>query len=245
MTACSLHPLPEDYSGNKTFDVVQRIRCEARAGVLSEIAKFLKTSSAASTKSLASNIENEPPTLGEFMNLIENDESFDPKVRDKIYLYYTSSISFGFLFNITENDDQSVGANFKLPISNTNLTLGVSAGSAFQRENKRSFDIADTFPNLFTEYLQRECSNFDLEAEDATYPVTGRIGLDETIGTFVKLQEFAGGVRNYTEKLTFTTTLNGSIKPKLTLSPGIQGLELVDADGSLGARAFSTKRDSL
>ncbi len=35
LTGCGLHPLPEDVSGVTTFDIVERIRCEAQEGLWS------------------------------------------------------------------------------------------------------------------------------------------------------------------------------------------------------------------
>src|SRR5262245_65062276 len=33
LAGCSMHPLPEDVSRTSTFDIVERIRCEAKAGL--------------------------------------------------------------------------------------------------------------------------------------------------------------------------------------------------------------------
>lgn len=35
LVSCSTHPLPEDFARHSTFDIVQKLRCEARDGVIS------------------------------------------------------------------------------------------------------------------------------------------------------------------------------------------------------------------
>ena len=71
------------------------------------------------------------------------------------------------------------------------------------------------------------------------YPITGRIGIGELIGEYLdiieddarfKATKTKDGV--YSDRLLFTTTINGGVTPSVALNPGIAELKL---NGNFGA----------
>ena len=61
------------------------------------------------------------------------------------------------------------------------------------------------------------------------------IGMTKAVHSFVELTEFGGAKGEFTDTLTFTTTLSGSLKPTLTLAPVPAHFRVVSASGELSA----------
>ena len=73
------------------------------------------------------------------------------------------------------------------------------------------------------------------DRENWTYPITGRIGLDEVVRTYFVLDRGGTELRSFSDQLSFTTTIGGSIKPSVELNPLAGQLRLTEASGSLVA----------
>src|SRR5436190_12644752 len=41
VSSCSVHPLPEDFTGLSTYSIVRQIRCETREAAIGSILRFL------------------------------------------------------------------------------------------------------------------------------------------------------------------------------------------------------------
>ena len=143
------------------------------------------------------------------------------------------------------------GATFKFLQALTGAagTLSVSASDSHNRQSIRSFTITDTPQKLLAKFDDRRRRVYQYKVEgcckkytpdiDFRCPVTGDTGLTESTRTFVNPNLFdspgdrdrtTSGPPTITDELTFTTTLTGSLAPKLTLSPVRHGL--VDASVS-------------
>jgi len=71
------------------------------------------------------------------------------------------------------------------------------------------------------------------------YPITGNIGLNEVVDTFIELINLKAGTTNMSEELEFTTKLLGGIKPEVALSKLVPNqLRLISAE--LDAQADRT-----
>src|SRR5262249_29406395 len=101
-----------------------------------------------------------------------------------------TAIAYDFTFNMTETTNLDPTVDLTRPL--THKTFGTSIGAGFDRarQNIREFTLTDTFARLFTEIRERYCSEI-ADGKNYLYPITGRIGIDEMIGTFVRLTLFA------------------------------------------------------
>jgi hypothetical protein len=146
--------------------------------------------------------------------------------------YANGGIGYDFSFTMTETNNIGAGATFEFPFVSKFGTFGtdVAAGRDRKRETERKFIIAETFEEL--ERLQG-CLKDD--RENWTYPITGRIGLDEVVRTYFVLDRGGTELRSFSDQLSFTTTIGGSIKPSVELNPLAGQLRLTEASGSLVA----------
>jgi hypothetical protein len=173
-------------------------------------------------------------------------------------LYEKMNIGYKFTFTITENNKVGAGAGFRLPLSNGTFTLGIAGGSDRQRLGERDFTIINSFKSAMDE---KACT-IEAKGENSTYPITGVIGLEEVIRTFLELQALGigklppvdfgaapppaaakpkkketadGKTEEFVETFEFTTTIRGSLNPEVELRPVGSGFALGDAVGTLSA----------
>lgn len=114
--------------------------------------------------------------------------------------------------------------------------LGLGFGEDRTRHNIRSFTVTDTFAGLLTQMKDSTCRGLDLQSRNYQYPITGNIGLDEMVGTFVNLSLFsnlenkdAKGPPTMADTITFETKLSGTSTPRVELAPLRRGVSLADA----------------
>jgi hypothetical protein len=236
-SACAIHPLPEDFSRSTTFDIVQKIRCEARDAV-GDVALTPKGKLSYSSAWGPSN--HSPLTVGVTRAWLSPGLQY-------------AAIGYTFRFTITEGDNGSASGLFQFPFSNGTFSLGVSAGEDKKRKNDRSFDLVEDFAQLLADRTL-VCGP---EGKNWKYPITGEIGLREVIETYVRLSGLniftkpssssgsggggsSGGttkvrdIYEFTDDLTFTTTYNASVSPAVTLKPVPHDFRLVSASGTFG-----------
>ncbi len=51
------------------------------------------------------------------------------------------------------------------------------------------------------------------------YPMTGSIGMDRIMNTFIDLTEMGGGQNSFTDIITFVTKVSGNASAELVLLP--------------------------
>ena len=246
MAGCSIHPLPEDFSRSATFDIVEKIRCEARDAI-ADVALTPK-----GKVSYASFHRDPAHPLS-----VETARAWlSPALQH-------TAIGYSFRFTITDGDNGSGSALFQLPSLTPagSFTVGVSAGEDKKRKSDRSFDLAEDFAQLLADGTLICSPN----GRNWIYPITGEIGLREVIETYVRLSGLkiftppsssggggsgggssggggsgSGGgsksrdVNEFTDDLTFTTTLNASVSPNLILKPVSHDFRLASASGVFG-----------
>lgn len=154
-------------------------------------------------------------------------------VVDNAGYYRTASIAYEFEFDITENNVAGAGAVFAWPFTSGG-SFGLEAGGSVDRTraNVRNIRITDRFEQL----LAMRC-DAPPPRIDALYPVVGDIGTYEVVQTFIGLQQAnnkrAGDVFTFSDKLRFTTVLQGSLTPTLTLVPLADQFRLGQVNGTL------------
>jgi hypothetical protein len=248
---CAINPLPEHVTGNTTFDIVKKIRCEALYALDDLSVKLLQRSDYPPLLELAGQIEAGTLTVPEFFLSPRYQRVRSHLSRDVLNLFLTYTLTaatFDFDFDITERNESHATANFTLPLTWGVFSLGsVNAGGTFVRKSERKFMVTDSFYEL---HLQRRayCANVVATVGNVIYPITGKIGLEEIFHTFVSLDSAEGGLpksttSNFSHALTFTTTLSSGLTPKIVLNPGpINQFRLADANLALsGSRVDEHK----
>lgn len=187
LTACSTHPLPEDVTRKSTYDIVQALRCEIKAGLrdVQPEANILK-----------------------------------------------STIGMDFSFDITENNSTGGGSlTFtKLFGGESSFTLNSTAMADRSRQNKREFRILESL----TEVQKTSCDRREREA-NLTYPITGRIGLDEVVRTYIRVEKSTSlDLRKdsdvvFSDELTFTTEMKAGVTPTVKLDAAVGSFKVTNA----------------
>ena len=230
--ACSIHPLPDDVTRRSTFQIVQKIRCEARDAITDISIRVLRSSDYPPTQALAEKVAAGELKVTDLFENAQYRKDLDPRTRGYFDVFVLSVVAFDFNFDIVESNDTQGSANFLKPLGFPSLvSLGVGANSRLDRENQRQFQIGDTFLELYELLSREECSALGVSVGNLVYPIIGKIGLEEVFETFIKLNSrsldssapraagAADDVRKFIDTLTFTTTVGSSANPKIVLNP--------------------------
>lgn len=139
------------------------------------------------------------------------------------------TFAFALRFEIEEINDARVNtADFTRPVTLGTVTLGLTFGDKKQRKAKRELRVAASFGELLA--LEKGCRdavglNDDGSGHVLRYPIRGRIGLGEVINQYMTvlknkltLSNETGAGLTYSGIVTFTTTVDGSIKPSAIIT---------------------------
>jgi len=161
------------------------------------------------------------------------------------FTFFRSTMAMQFRFDITENNVAKVDGSYTMPVHLGSLTLGYSAGADKTRRGERAVGVASTFEYLLDKV---QCPLPHPGSGRATfYPITGNVGISELVQQYLKITESAilglsattaGTTKQFTDKLVFTTKVNGGVTPKLELKP--TPLHKFSLNGDLSA-----KRDDI
>jgi hypothetical protein len=162
-------------------------------------------------------------------------------------MFNKAAIGYAFSFDITEDNSATAGFTLTKQLSGIKkFTLGLDSGEAsLKREAKRKFTLVDTFEQL----KKLKCGQNPPAGGPLSplYPITGNIGLEEVIGTFIDIESKAvvydpldgkigGQSTDFSDTLTFTTTLKtGTLAPELVLNPVSHALRLTDIKAGFSA----------
>ncbi|SDJ99814.1 hypothetical protein SAMN05216338_10792 [Bradyrhizobium sp. Rc2d] len=232
---CAIKPLPQDVTGNDTYRIVEKIRCETRDAIRSFILGELDKQD----RSLADALRNGTLTFAE---LNRYRQKLSPEAQTDFDKYDQAAIAYDFTFDITEKNNVSAGADFLRTFSRGPLTLGVAGSNERQRQNTRNFRVTDSFEELVTKVSDGYCTDREL-APNYVYPITGSIGMVELVGTFLDLNQSgnlagpkdAPNVPQVADTIAFTTTFTASTSPKLVLTPLAKGFEFTGVSLSADA----------
>jgi len=256
LVSCSIHPLPEDVTGVNTYHIARQIRCETREAALQFLIRQLTRLATDHDDQLGDPIARQ--VLADYQADPDSISNFNPdrfpgpkyeQVRNFYRVIYSTAIAYNFDLTMSEQNDLGTTVNLLGPWARK-LTLAVSGDFNRNRTNERSFTITDTFSELLVRVNvpvrgHRYCDG-QIKQANYVYPIAGHIGVDELVKTFFELvylgqlsekDAAAGaiGAPTIADKLTFTTTIDGSSTPKVTFTPVGSGFQLADASltGSL------------
>lgn len=230
VAGCAIHPLPQDASGVNTVDIVRSIRCEARDALRAKIIAFLaNVPGDRDAHNYATQLQDNPDLWAKF-----NDAWFRPIVRTELQRFEGSAIAYNFNLNMTEVDNFDPTIDLTDPLAHGTFTSAITGGIDRSRQNIRGFTITDTFINLVKTLDDVYCAPY-AHVANYMYPITGKIGVDEMIDTFVDLARFdnlssdtSGKPPTMSDNITFTTKLSFDPTPKITLTPFKSGLSIAD-----------------
>lgn len=242
---CSVHPLPDDVSRETTISIIQRIRCEAKGELRRQVQYLFDESPSPTVKSM-----NPDRVIDD----LETIRQYDPYVAAKIDTYKLTEIVYIFHFKITEMNNAGFSATFLRPFdgTDTRFNLPIGGGVNKQRIGERNIEIIENFEDM----RGLDCNKVSASYENLPYPLTGSIGMNEVVRTFLRLGETgAGGLLKKAEleriskqirpqfgdkfqlvdHLKFTTRVVSGIKPHIELAPVGGSFRLVDASGDFSA----------
>ena len=221
---CSVHPLPGDITRDTTFAIIHNIRCEARAEVKDHLQALLLRSPSVIVQSI------DPEDA---LENLEKIRVHDPESASTIKRYSLSAIAYLFTFDITENDDATNGsAHFALPWNHGKFTLDLTGELTKERIGSRKIGVVETFEELD----QLDCSEASQQRRNLVYPITGSIGMAETVDSFFRLAESVGDNKKFSDTLTYTTTINATADPTLELKEVPHHFRLTKASVNFLAR---------
>lgn len=228
LASCAIRPLPENVAALNTYQIVQKVRCEARDllrgyvlnllsvyGKRPELVKELKAGDGRSYKEV---FEQEY-------------DSFNDVTKREIAKYFNVAIGFDFTFDITENNDFTASTDFLDLMTGGVLKLGLQADKKLQRQNLRNFAIIDSFSDLAFDERPTKFCNADTQNLGTSYPITGSLQLEKNFQTYFDLAQFTNlngekKTKVFADTMTFTTTLRGSINPSIDLSTSATNIKL-------------------
>jgi hypothetical protein len=224
LAACSVHPLPEDFSRASTVDIVKSIRCEAGVGVAG-----LMDSLKPEDRLKAAQIIKATMIGYDFDFQITEENSAGGK-----------------------KGENGSFTTFERSFTSTPSSLDLRASATLNRRNTRNFTIIEPLADLTKKESLALC-NDRTKGENWAYPIAGAIGLDEVVRTYLKLelltelQGIEGGPRPadatgkfpahvvFSDDLQFTTYLSAGASGKVVLDAVVGRLSVRDASFGVSA----------
>jgi hypothetical protein len=275
LAGCSTRPLPEDRALLDTVGIVKKVRCEAREAVIGEFLQLLSTAQDSpdknreKTRKLGKDLINERAAWLSKLRALDHKErlalygkptsaedpiraglykylkTIDPESHGLVVKYDDAVIGFDFVFDISQNEKASAGVSFLKPFfPGGSAGLGFGGSSDFLRSNRRAFGFTDSFRDLVLDVKDGDCVGLK-SGFSVAYPITGDINLRESIGTFLRLNEYSElklgeKVPLFSDQIKFETNLLVSAEPSLTLSHAGLGWAANSATAT-----FSSERKDL
>lgn len=238
---CAVPPRPQDMTGVTTNAIVRKIRCEAREGIKNAYIDFL----------VNERVTGIPKDVRQMARDIRagrlSFSSFEPSrlggaIARALNKYEAAAIAYDFEFDLTGENSTRIEFDLLGAVTHGALGVGLSAGNSHTRRSKRTFRIADNFGDL---RRTKGCLDTIPDTVNFNYPITGDIGLEEVIKTFINLNELNGltgteetpAVPVFSNMLTFTTIVDAGATPKADLSPPLtRSLRLTELRAPLTAK---------
>ncbi|CAK07666.1 MULTISPECIES: hypothetical protein [Rhizobium] len=246
-SGCALHPVPENYMRISTLNIVKQVRCETRNAIMESAIGWLTHDKDVDgvSRQVGFSLQADPDKYTKLTPAL-----FKGRVHELFSLFWQTGIAFDYVLDMTEINNVSTEFNLLSVFTGSTRTLGFSAGLDRQRESERIFTTTDTFGNLIHGVRDDFCEEH-IAKENMIYPIAGKIGIAGVIQDFMRLTLFgnlAGRAENRSgpptlaERLQFTTTITGSISPKIVFAgPGGPSWRLADASLS---SAVATRTDN-
>lgn len=234
--ACSAYPLPQETSGDNTFNIVAKVRCEVRDAlrgiVITEAAKYL-TERAYGTESgleLAARLRERPADFSRLRT-----ELFTPSLRNAIAYYQNSTINYDFTLQGIESNVQGFQGGLIRSLPREVAVIGFGLEGDRTRDVKRNFEISDHAITLARKTDEDYC--LTVRNIELIHPMGGQKNIRDLVENFIFLNldgELEGStkepnIRRMGDTILFRTRLTGNVAPGFTFTPlgsalGLSGL---------------------
>lgn len=247
LNACSVQPLPQDYSGVDTYGIVRQVRCEMRSAIQDNLIQWLNGTNRPDLQQLARHFSLDPRHEVNFSEeMFPGDAMVVETPRGVVRRFRKAGVAYDFTFDITEQNSLDTSLGVLAILRHTLGTFGFGAGVSQTRENIRTFTIADTFEGLLSINRPADYCKRYIEVNRIRYPITGRIGLAELVHQYVANNLFSNldgvnhqGAPSMGDTITFTTRLSGSAEPKFEFGHATRGVQI----GNAGLSAIASRND--
>ncbi|OLP61440.1 hypothetical protein BJF93_00435 [Xaviernesmea oryzae] len=225
ISGCATHPLPDAVTDD-TVTIVNKVRCEAGDAVIIAMAAHLEKTGYNEDAKFARKLKLKRATAAELM---EPDGS--GKI-SRIALNYFKKYVRGVIvydFDLDIENERTHGFGVTKVSENLRRAFDYKVGGSLdlKHQARRQFRILDKFSDLVALYKNNQCSSS--VPLSPNYPIAGKIGLLESIKTFIAINDGAkveagadrkANVTNYTDELTFTTLRKGNADPTVVFIAG-------------------------
>jgi hypothetical protein len=160
-------------------------------------------------------------------------------------------IALSYTLDMKEVDSVSLMTGFEQLVTKGMFSFNPSASDSLTRDNQRVFTVADNYTTL------QQMRNCELQpvGPNYQYPITGTIGIGETIQSFLTMalhedlngviesdfksppvepSEFTANSPIMVDTLTFTTNVMAGVTPQVTLMPVLKSSRASLNSASLG-----------
>jgi hypothetical protein len=242
LTGCAIHPEPEDVTGVTTYDIARQIRCETREAAKDRVLTEIRSLAVGSPYQAGD--PRAQQLLARYEDNREDISTFSPglfagpdyaRVRDYFTTIYTTGVAYSFDLTMDEQNNLNTTLDLLGPWA-SKLTLGVIGNANRERQNERVFTLSDTLGELLMNLSTPQhgvpyCADPQLVQANYIYPIAGKIGVARTLKAFFELNTFTNldSSPTFTDKLTFTTTVDLQGNPKVTFTPTGKNFQFMDA----------------
>jgi hypothetical protein len=218
---CAIAPTTENVTGFSPQMIVRKCRCEMREAVKDKLAVTLIAFGDAKARQTGHDLLNDRIDVST-VNLL----GLDNRLRGYISKYARSAVAYNFSLGGTEVNNVGTDGGLLHTFLNGTRSLGFSAGMDRSRQNVITINQSDTFVGLLRDIKDDYCLDKNTE-KNYFYPITGNIGFARMLDSFIDLSEFSNlagptentqGAPTVGYSLEFSTTITGSITPKIELS---------------------------
>lgn len=232
---CSMHPMPDDVTEPiRTEDIIRHARCEIRREVLNQLRQLLTLPT---DDALIQGVESLNKRLSDVNKKIAAQPGITTASKSlteseqKLLLLADVAIAYDFDFNITEQNSKEGAVAFKIPFTSP-AAFDLSGGASLRltRQGQRQFKAGEKWGSLLT---KKVCDDLETRSRNALYPISGSMGLDKLIASFVNISRQGGAKDSFVETLIFTTEISGGVNAGLKLNAVPHDFRLVSAGGSL------------
>lgn len=150
-----------------------------------------------------------------------------------------SGVTFDFLFTLTERDDATTLGGVTFPVTYGAFRIGWDAGLKKERVTTLAVNVTNSFKKLLA---LDDCE--PAARKNIKYPITGNIGLHETLTNFANLaRQNTGLFKEFSDQLKFTTDVYASVNPSVRLVPSVG--RLITAEGTLKGQRIDVHQVKL
>ncbi len=241
LAGCAIRPIPDDVTRHSTYQIAQRIRCEFREELSTLVINALRSPEYSTPKNglVADELQSGRLKFKSFFDDVLS--KVEGPIRTTIQRYRSGAVGYDFDFDITQDDNQTASLGLTNPLTRGPLLFNLIAKDDRGRQNKRTFRVIDTFETLLgSTVMARVCAGDKIEVGHASgrYPIDGKINLGEMLDSFISLVQSgnlvgttaAPLVPTFADVITYTTTISGTLNPKLTLAAAGQALQVTSAE---------------